>query len=906
MDFFRGLNKEQWTALMAVGLCLLLLLFGIGGGPAPGAETLKGGAEEPFVGLPARYAELPDEKFERYWTKKIFPTESAIRLALPVLKAPEPREEEMPVPPFRPGPAWELYNRLGGPVKYPMLIPGAPAIAEANLPTAAEVAELAKLEEPAQQGKVDLRDKKDREFAVIKLKSGATWEVQQITDTNVGGYLCYKDKSGIRKKIAVAEVNTFLTNNTHQQQYELDTEQMKSYGPKEAEERYKLAQRCIEQGMIPEAKAELKKAIEAKKDYLDAILLLGQVASDTSDFETALAAYRGGLDAGASAGELWYEIGRVLRAISLHEGALAAFEKAVESQPRLHKARIALARAHLEMGGHAAAIEGATDFFTKLGTAPDTTPAHRAEAYAVRGMGYIRAGQLDKARADFAETLKIEPANAEAMNGNGAAFALEGQFPQAGPEFVKAIKANQYLTDAWTNLAALLLMGGKWADAEAIAAAAVQRDPASAEALLCQGLAQLMAAKKEAPATLARAEQADPKNLQVLMVTGLLLLRQGEDEAALQKFVTALRAEYFFLPAYSGAAAAYLRTARKLAMSRDEASGRKASELRINATTLLQRIRDFDPNRPGAWLALGIAYAVMGRPEDARNAFRNAGGNDPLLFYARGYLEYVQTDAQPQDRVELARREFDAAIKLETTATDPVSQRVIADCKQAIDQMLGWKNTSQRLLMTFEGPDAKQIGPGWLESENNYGVQITREKGRGKLGGRQAVKDWGITMLSHDVPGADFLSLEVQLFPEKVEKAEYGISIFTTKGQDRWQGLSVAFDATGKAKYAMNLSDHDMDGFDFTVGGWIDFKKQPPNPKEIQIKVAVTEKNRARFFNIYWWDPAKSEWMLAKDQLGFAANAQGPWRIATWVRAWRDQDVQLFVDNIKILELVRR
>src|SRR6185436_2157906 len=125
---------------------------------------------------------LPDEKVERYWSKKIFPTESAVRLVLPVLKAPEPREEEMPVPPFRPGPAWELYNRLGGPVKYPMLIPGAPAIADANLPTAAEIAELAKLEEPAQQGKADLRDKKERDFAVIVLKTNVKWEVAEITD----------------------------------------------------------------------------------------------------------------------------------------------------------------------------------------------------------------------------------------------------------------------------------------------------------------------------------------------------------------------------------------------------------------------------------------------------------------------------------------------------------------------------------------------------------------------------------------------------------------------------------------------------------------------------------------------------------------------------------------------------
>jgi hypothetical protein len=148
--------------------------------------------------------------------------------------------------------------------------------------------------------------------------------------------------------------------------------------------------------------------------------------------------------------------------------------------------------------------------------------------------------------------------------------------------------------------------------------------------------------------------------------------------------------------------------------------------------------------------------------------------------------------------------------------------------------------------------------------------------------------------------------MEVQLFPEKVEKAEYGISIFTTKNGEKWQGLSVGFDQAGKAKVAPNLSDHDMDGYDFQVGNWVDLKVQPPNPKELQIRVTVTEKNRARFFNIWWWDPAKGEWKLAKDQLGFASNAQGPWRIATWIRAWRDQDVVMYVDNIKILEQVRR
>ncbi|MBI3854754.1 MAG: tetratricopeptide repeat protein [Planctomycetes bacterium] len=906
MDFFRSLNKEQWTALLAAGLCALLLLFGIGGGDSAAVQVPKSGAEEPYVPLRQRYVELPDENWKV--GKNIFGTQSSVKLALPVLKAPEPREEEMPAPAFRPGPAWEIYNRLGGPLKYPMLTPGAPLIAEANLPTAAEVAELSKLEEPAPAVRPDLREKRDREFAIIKLKNGNPIEAQKA-DIN-GGWVTGRRKNGSLLRISVADVvGEILQNRTYEEQYKVDSEQMEKYGAREADERLKLAQRCIEQGMLPEAKAELKKAIESRKDHLEAILLLGQLAQESLDFETALGAYRAGLDAGAAAGELWYEIGRLHRTNQFHEGALAAFEKAVEAQPRLHRARIALARGHLESGNVQAAIDAGTDFFTKLGNAPDTTPAHRAEAFAVRGTALVRAGQLEKARADFAETLKLEPANAEALNGNGAAFALEGQFPQAGPEFVKAIRANPYLTEAWTNLAGLFLLGGKWAEAEQLSAAAVQRDPASAEALLGLGLAQILGGKKEGPATVTKAEQADPRNLQVLMVTGLTLLRQEQDEEALQKFVSALRQEYFFLPAYSGAAAAYLRTARKLSMARDDAGAKKAGELRINAATLLQRVRDVDPNRPGTWTALACAYAAMQRPDDARRALREAKENDPLIYYTRGYIEYYYAEGEDTVRVDLARREFEQAVKLETTATDPFSRRVIADCKWSIDQADQWRRTEQQLLENFNGPDAKSIGGGWLQAQA-YGVAISRDagkdkNGRGKFSGKQVVRDWGLTVLSHEIQGGGFSSLEITLYPEKMDKAEYGVSLFHTKSGDHWQGFSLGFDSAGKAKFSINSSDREMDGHDMNVG-WTDIKIQPPNPKEILVKITVSEKNRARFFNLWWWNAEKGDWILAAKDLGFNANAAGTWRVAAWTRAWRDQDLLLYVDNIRVLEQSRR
>jgi tetratricopeptide (TPR) repeat protein len=790
-----------------------------------------------------------------------------------------------------------------------MLTPGSPIVAEANLPTAIEVAELCKIEEPVVQPRPDLREKKEREFAIIKLRNGTPIEDIKKAEWITGDLLLIKRKNGTTNRIPRADiVGEVLQNWTNEEQYKVDSESLQKYGAKEPDERVKLAQRCIEQGMLPEAKAELKKAIEAKKDHLDAILLLGQLAVESADFDGAIAVYRGGIDAGGPAGELLYEIGRCLRAVSFHEGALVAFEKAVEAQPRLHRARIALARAHLETGNAAAAVDSATDFFTKLSSSPDTTPAHRGEAATVRGMALVRAGQLEKARADFAEALKIDPANAEALNGNGAAFALEGQFPQAGPEFAKAIRANQYLTEAWANLAALFLMGGKWAEAEQLSLAAVQRDPSSAEALLGLGLAQLLAGKKDAPATIGRAEQIDPRNLQVLMVTGLLLLRQGQDEEALQKFVAALRQEYYFLPAYSGAASAYLRTARKLAMERDDAKSKKAAELRINAATLLKEVREFDPNRPGAWVALGCAYAVMQQPDEARAALRNAKENDPLIFYTRGYIEYYYAAGDDATRLDLGHREFEQAVKLETTAVDPFSQRVIADCKSAMDQIDQWKRTSLQLLEEFNGLEAKNVGGGWIEAEGE-GINITRDVskekgGRGRFAGKQALRDWALTTLVHDIPGDEFFSLEMTFYPEKIDKTEFGLAIFHTHQQALLSGFCVGVDVAGKVRFSANALNRDLDARDMAAG-WTEIKTPLPNPKEITIRVTASEKNRARFFTIWYWNAQKGEWIVAQKETP-VNPPRGTWKVAAWAHAWRDQDVLLYVDNIKVLNQARR
>jgi hypothetical protein len=139
-----------------------------------------------------------------------------------------------------------------------------------------------------------------------------------------------------------------------------------------------------------------------------------------------------------------------------------------------------------------------------------------------------------------------------------------------------------------------------------------------------------------------------------------------------------------------------------------------------------------------------------------------------------------------------------------------------------------------------------------------------------------------------------------------VEKAEFGLSIFHTLQGNLHSGFSVGFDgATGKARFHANSSDNDLDIHDMAVG-WQEIKVPVPNPKEIKIRVTFTEaKNRARVFTVFFWDPAKGDWLPATPPI--AVNPpRGPWQVGAWVHSWKDHEVLLYVDNIQVLEQSRR
>lgn len=932
MNALKALNKEQLTAAATVVLCAIFLAGGLlGGGVAP-AQVPTALADRPYEKPPLRSPEFVDAKFDRYWQgRDIFAGQTTSKLAVPSLKAPEPREEDLAAPLFRPGPALEVFNRLPLKAKYLPLAAGAPVVPEGDLPPAAELEALRKIEEPVMSPRPDRRAERRREHFVLYPKGGEPREGRLVNDGPAEIKFVNRKTNQLetwpRDKVLKVEYN-----HTFEEEYTLSTRRIKP-GPQEAAERLKLAQQLVEQGMIKEAKEELRKAADVRKDHVEAYVVLARLHFDESDFEGAVSVLEAGIGAVSqtSVAELYYELGRCHRALHFLDGAIHAFEKAVHESPRHQRSKLALARTLLEAGRHKAAYEMAHDFFVKRASDVDVTAEQRAEGYVLRGMAQLRGGDLEKARADLGEALKLNPQHGEATNALGVLDAVDGKFREAGARFAAAVRANQYLTDAWTNLGALLLLGGKAADAEAIYAAAQQRDPVSAEPVAGIGLAQVLAGKKEGLAVLERAAQLDPGHAASRAVAGALKLRENADDAALGLFVEALRADASYLPSYYGAAMAYLRSAtREAALAgaeRDEAKAaelyRKAQELRVNAETLLKSVRDFDPARPNPWIALGCAYARMNRPEEARAALNTAlqllveqkKPVDPLLQYARGFVEYWYGPGETEEqRLDYAATLFAQGEQLQAEAKDPVSTRAVADCKLASELIQSWKLTSIRVDDRFEREASAVVGANWVESEE-YNVAASIEPsaehgGRLKFSGKQGKADMGLTYIERLIPSENFHTFELTFIPQAVKRTEYGFSIYYQQQGATKIGFHVGVDMQGKVRFNAHASyPNDMDRKGMEIG-WTEVKTPLPNPKEVTIRVTRGQRGNVPQFNIWFYDPAKADWILAHKEInatGAGSASRGvPWHIAIWARAWRDEEYTIYVDNVRVYERARR
>ena len=208
---------------------------------------------------------------------------------------------------------------------------------------------------------------------------------------------------------------------------------------------YKLGLACYRAGQLPEAVAALREAIRLDPRFAEA----------------------------------HYTLGVCLRAAGSREGAIAAFERAVSVSPALLAAREELADFYAELGRYDA---GLTHLEALVALQPG---AARARAL---GLGYARAGHLDRAVAQLSHAVQRYPDDRATFVAVGRVWLERAARGGGRVELSKALRAlqggvnNDSSSESLTLLGRALAMSGDLARAEQVLEQAASRFPVDPEA----------------------------------------------------------------------------------------------------------------------------------------------------------------------------------------------------------------------------------------------------------------------------------------------------------------------------------------------------------------------------------------------------------------------------------------
>jgi tetratricopeptide (TPR) repeat protein len=123
------------------------------------------------------------------------------------------------------------------------------------------------------------------------------------------------------------------------------------------------------------------------------------------------------------------------------------------------------------------------------------TPLPNAEAYYNRGIAYSKNGDsvaLDRAIADYTQTIQLDPKFVEAYVNRGYAYSEKGEYDRAVADYTQAIQLDPKFVDAYVNRARAYRLKGDIDRAIADYTQVIQLNPKFAPAYYNRGIAYRM------------------------------------------------------------------------------------------------------------------------------------------------------------------------------------------------------------------------------------------------------------------------------------------------------------------------------------------------------------------------------------------------------------------------------
>ena len=325
-------------------------------------------------------------------------------------------------------------------------------------------------------------------------------------------------------------------------------------------------------GRLKQAAAAYRRVLEVEADNPDALHLLGVVAHQSGDHETAigligkaigadpsnagyhsnlgevyraagriddsLAACRKAIELDAGYAEAHHNLGLALLGAGRRDEALAALRRAVAVKPGYGDAWLNLARTLEPAGDHAGAAEA---YRRRIALGKAEAAVHHDLGKALKELG-----DLDGAIAAYRDALDLSPDYAEAWNNLGVALADQDRFDDAIAAYRRTIELSPGFRAAHNNLGIALKELGRLDEAHAAISHIVGLDPGYAFGHTNLGnVLRQMGRVSESARAYRRSIELDPGLAMAHNNLAMALLLQGDFEDGLAEYEWRWKTEPF-------------------------------------------------------------------------------------------------------------------------------------------------------------------------------------------------------------------------------------------------------------------------------------------------------------------------------------------------------------------------
>jgi tetratricopeptide (TPR) repeat protein len=285
---------------------------------------------------------------------------------------------------------------------------------------------------------------------------------------------------------------------------------------------FALALRHQQQGNLRLAEELCQNILQADASHADSYHLLGILAYQKCDYQTAVAFCRQAV-ALAQTASCHCNLGLAHEALGQWQEAVTNYHQALRLKPDFAAAYFNLANARRMQGDLDEAIG---HYQQALRLQPAYAEAHNNLALAFDGKGMV-----ERAISQYRQALRLKPDFAEAHNNLGSALEGQGNIPQAAIHFQEALRLRPDFAEAHSNLGNALHRQGQLAEAMAHFQTALRIRPQFAEArsnlgssLFCRGELE------EAMVQFQEALRIEPGHVEAHKGRALLWLLRGDFE----------------------------------------------------------------------------------------------------------------------------------------------------------------------------------------------------------------------------------------------------------------------------------------------------------------------------------------------------------------------------------------